>query len=197
MSPCFYGVDTPSKKELIAANHPIDEIRRFVQADSLGYLSLDVVERVRDGSRRTSSATRATRVSIQRRMSLMQLEDLLVAEAIRASMLAQSALQVQPSRIRKIAEVAMTMAGRHSAVLRRIQYPDSGIHQGRCRTRLCRTATHITRRMPGLPRYAMLWRAITGRLHGVELDATEPDRDYRFGCAGAECRDSLFAGSRR
>src|SRR5678816_1697068 len=41
VSPCYYGVDTPSKKELIAANHSVEEIRRFVQADSLGYLSLE------------------------------------------------------------------------------------------------------------------------------------------------------------
>ena len=40
VSPCFYGVDTPSKDELIAANHSVEEIRRFVEADSLGYLSL-------------------------------------------------------------------------------------------------------------------------------------------------------------
>jgi amidophosphoribosyltransferase len=40
ISPCFYGVDTPTKKELIAHNNSIEEIRRFVEADSLGYLSL-------------------------------------------------------------------------------------------------------------------------------------------------------------
>ncbi len=40
VSPCFYGVDTPTKKELIAANNTVEEIRRFVEADSLGYLSL-------------------------------------------------------------------------------------------------------------------------------------------------------------
>ena len=40
VSPCFYGVDTPSKRELIAANNTVEEIRRFVEADSLGYLSL-------------------------------------------------------------------------------------------------------------------------------------------------------------
>ena len=40
VSPCFYGVDTPTRSELIASNHPVDEIRRFVEADSLGYLSL-------------------------------------------------------------------------------------------------------------------------------------------------------------
>ncbi|MGC9158961.1 MAG: amidophosphoribosyltransferase [Terracidiphilus sp.] len=41
ISPCFYGVDTPSKRELIAANQSIEEIRRFIEADSLAYLSLD------------------------------------------------------------------------------------------------------------------------------------------------------------
>jgi len=41
VSPCFYGVDTPRKSELIAANHTVDEIRRYVEADSLGYLSHD------------------------------------------------------------------------------------------------------------------------------------------------------------
>jgi len=40
ISPCFYGVDTPNRSELIASNHKVEEIRRFVEADSLGYLSL-------------------------------------------------------------------------------------------------------------------------------------------------------------
>ena len=40
ISPCFYGVDTPSLSELIAANSSVEEIRRFVEADSLAYLSL-------------------------------------------------------------------------------------------------------------------------------------------------------------
>jgi amidophosphoribosyltransferase len=40
ISPCFYGVDTPSKKQLIAANKTIEEIREYVGADSLAYLSL-------------------------------------------------------------------------------------------------------------------------------------------------------------
>jgi amidophosphoribosyltransferase len=43
VSPCYYGVDTPSKQELIAANHSVEEIRRFVEADSLGYLSLQAL----------------------------------------------------------------------------------------------------------------------------------------------------------
>src|SRR5580704_5221313 len=40
ISPCFYGVDTPSKKELIGANKSVEEIREFIGADSLAYLSL-------------------------------------------------------------------------------------------------------------------------------------------------------------
>jgi amidophosphoribosyltransferase len=39
-SPCYYGVDTPTKSELIGANHTVSEICRFIEADSLGYLSL-------------------------------------------------------------------------------------------------------------------------------------------------------------
>jgi amidophosphoribosyltransferase len=41
ISPCFYGVDTPQRSELIAATHTLEEIRRYIGADSLGYLSLD------------------------------------------------------------------------------------------------------------------------------------------------------------
>jgi amidophosphoribosyltransferase len=41
ISPCYYGVDTPEKSQLIAANQGLDEIRRFVGADTLGYLSLE------------------------------------------------------------------------------------------------------------------------------------------------------------
>jgi amidophosphoribosyltransferase len=39
--PCYYGIDTPTRKELIAASHSVEEIRRYLGADSLGYLSLD------------------------------------------------------------------------------------------------------------------------------------------------------------
>jgi amidophosphoribosyltransferase len=41
ISPCYYGVDTPSKRHLIAANKSVDEIRQFIGADSLAYVSLD------------------------------------------------------------------------------------------------------------------------------------------------------------
>ncbi len=49
ISPCFYGVDTPSKRELIAANNSIEEIRRFIEADSLAYLSLEGLQKACDG----------------------------------------------------------------------------------------------------------------------------------------------------
>jgi len=41
VSPCFYGVDTPRRDELIAARQSVEEIRQFLGADSLGYLSLE------------------------------------------------------------------------------------------------------------------------------------------------------------
>jgi amidophosphoribosyltransferase len=41
ISPCFYGVDTPRRSELIAATHTLEEIRKYVDADSVAYLSLD------------------------------------------------------------------------------------------------------------------------------------------------------------
>ncbi len=41
VSPCYYGVDTPNKEDLIAAQMSVDEIRDFIEADSLGYLSLE------------------------------------------------------------------------------------------------------------------------------------------------------------
>lgn len=41
VAPCFYGIDTPNKKELIGSKFSIEQIRRYVTADSLGYLSLE------------------------------------------------------------------------------------------------------------------------------------------------------------
>jgi amidophosphoribosyltransferase len=41
VSPCYYGVDTPRREELIASRQSVDEIRQFLGADSLGYLSLE------------------------------------------------------------------------------------------------------------------------------------------------------------
>jgi amidophosphoribosyltransferase len=39
--PCFYGIDTPTRAELIASNHSVEEIGRYLTADSLGYLTLE------------------------------------------------------------------------------------------------------------------------------------------------------------
>jgi amidophosphoribosyltransferase len=39
--PCFYGIDMPTRQELIAADLTVDQIRSYVSADSLGYLSLE------------------------------------------------------------------------------------------------------------------------------------------------------------
>jgi amidophosphoribosyltransferase len=41
VSPCFYGIDTPRRRELIAATHDLEDIRKYIEADSLGYLSLE------------------------------------------------------------------------------------------------------------------------------------------------------------
>ena len=43
IAPCFYGIDIPTKHELIAALKSVEEIRKFIGADSLGYLSLEAV----------------------------------------------------------------------------------------------------------------------------------------------------------
>jgi amidophosphoribosyltransferase len=41
IGPCHYGIDTPDRDKLIASSHTVDEVRRFVGADTLGYLSLE------------------------------------------------------------------------------------------------------------------------------------------------------------
>jgi amidophosphoribosyltransferase len=50
ISPCFYGVDTPTKKELIASSHSIEEICKYIEADSLAYLSLEGMLRAVKGN---------------------------------------------------------------------------------------------------------------------------------------------------
>ncbi|HMU55499.1 MAG TPA: amidophosphoribosyltransferase [Nitrospira sp.] len=50
ISPCFYGIDTPTKKELIASSHSIEEIRKYITADSLAYLSLEGMLKSAPGS---------------------------------------------------------------------------------------------------------------------------------------------------
>jgi len=56
ISPCFYGVDTPRRSELIAATHTLEEIQKYIGADSVGYLSLEgMLSAV--GTRRSSYCT--------------------------------------------------------------------------------------------------------------------------------------------
>jgi amidophosphoribosyltransferase len=57
ISPCFYGVDTPSKKQLIAANKSIEEIREYIGADSLAYLSLEGLKRACGDGEKTTYCT--------------------------------------------------------------------------------------------------------------------------------------------
>jgi amidophosphoribosyltransferase len=52
ISPCFYGVDTPTRSELIASNHDVEGIRRFIEADSVGYLSLASLRKAVDDDQR-------------------------------------------------------------------------------------------------------------------------------------------------
>ena len=40
IGPCFYGVDTPQKEHLIAAMQSLENVRKYVEADSLAYLSM-------------------------------------------------------------------------------------------------------------------------------------------------------------
>jgi len=51
ISPCFYGVDTPRRSELIAATHTLEEITTYLNADSVGYLSHDGMLSVLDSER--------------------------------------------------------------------------------------------------------------------------------------------------
>jgi amidophosphoribosyltransferase len=46
IGPCFYGIDTPTRQELIASSHMTEEIRKYITADSLSYLSLDGLKKV-------------------------------------------------------------------------------------------------------------------------------------------------------
>jgi amidophosphoribosyltransferase len=41
INPCYYGIDTPTHQELIAFSHTVEETRKYITADSLGYLSLE------------------------------------------------------------------------------------------------------------------------------------------------------------
>src|SRR5439155_27156395 len=57
ISPCFYGVDTPSKKQLIRANKTVEEIREYIGGDSLAYLSLQGMKTESGEDEKTTSCT--------------------------------------------------------------------------------------------------------------------------------------------
>jgi amidophosphoribosyltransferase len=48
--PCFYGIDLPTRAELVASDLLIDEVAKYVSADSLGYLSLEALTEAAEGS---------------------------------------------------------------------------------------------------------------------------------------------------
>lgn len=52
IGPCYYGIDTPTRTELLAANNSEDEIRRYVEADTLAYLSNDGMYTYFDGQKK-------------------------------------------------------------------------------------------------------------------------------------------------
>jgi amidophosphoribosyltransferase len=54
--PCFYGIDTPSRSELVAATHSPAEISKYVTADSLGYISIEGLHRAVDSAEDPASA---------------------------------------------------------------------------------------------------------------------------------------------
>ena len=54
---CFYGIDTPTKEELIAHTHDLEETRQYLAADSLAYLSLEkMMEVLENGKKKFCSA---------------------------------------------------------------------------------------------------------------------------------------------
>lgn len=46
VGPCFYGIDTPTRQELIASTHKVEEIRKYITADSLGYMSIEGLRKI-------------------------------------------------------------------------------------------------------------------------------------------------------
>ncbi|MDI6800582.1 MAG: amidophosphoribosyltransferase [Thermodesulfovibrionales bacterium] len=46
VGPCFYGIDTPTRQELIASSHMVEEIRKYITADSLSYSSIEGLKKI-------------------------------------------------------------------------------------------------------------------------------------------------------
>jgi amidophosphoribosyltransferase len=49
--PCYFGIDTPTRDQLIASTHSTEEICKYIEADSLGYLSLEGMIKAAGGSK--------------------------------------------------------------------------------------------------------------------------------------------------
>ncbi|MBI5454553.1 MAG: amidophosphoribosyltransferase, partial [Deltaproteobacteria bacterium] len=41
LSPCYYGIDTPRREDLIAARQTVEDINEYITSDTLGYLSVE------------------------------------------------------------------------------------------------------------------------------------------------------------
>ena len=48
--PCFYGIDTPSRSELIASSHKLEEIAKYITCDTIGYLSSEGMHKAVSGN---------------------------------------------------------------------------------------------------------------------------------------------------
>ncbi len=88
VGPCYYGIDTPTKRELIASTKSVEDIRKFIGADSLGYLSLEaMLESVADTGRFCSACftdrypTDIAHEDRQKELFGKRLEDLLAARS--------------------------------------------------------------------------------------------------------------------
>src|ERR1700756_5991987 len=80
ISPCYYGVDTPRKKELIAANNTVEELRQFIGADSLAYLSLEGLKKACHDGEKTTYCTACYTGSYPTK--LVDVEEILPAAAV-------------------------------------------------------------------------------------------------------------------
>src|SRR4030081_1034365 len=81
ISPCFYGVDTPSKDQLIAANKSVEEIRKYIGANSLSYLSLEGLKKACGESEKTSYCSACYTGSYP--TTIVDVEEILPASAAR------------------------------------------------------------------------------------------------------------------
>ena len=81
ISPCFYGVDTPSKNQLIAANKSVEEIQEYIGADSLSYLSLEGLKKACGEGEKTSYCSACYTGSYP--TTIVDVEEILPASAAR------------------------------------------------------------------------------------------------------------------